>query len=106
VKVEAITITPVAATFDHLVKGVVTCTSIQATGGDPKGPAVEGLIPNLTEYQQHGEFTKVDLTWWVYRGRTDEQGYEEIDNVRFEEQITLDAEHPITGFTWRICSSY
>ncbi|WP_143999776.1 hypothetical protein [Pseudomonas alloputida] len=102
VKVEAITITPVAATFDHLVKGVVTCTSIQATGGDPKGPAVEVLIPNLTEYQQHGEFTKVDLTWWVYRGRTDEQGYEEIDNVRFEEQITLDAEHPITGFTWRI----
>ncbi|MHC6224684.1 hypothetical protein ACYU03_07915 [Pseudomonas sp. X10] len=102
VKVDAITITPVPATFDHLVNGLVSCASIQATAGHEDGPAVEVLIPDLTEYQQHGAFTNIDLTWWVYRGRSDEQGFDEIEEVRLEETVALDDAHPVTGFTWRI----
>ncbi len=102
VKVDAITITPVAAAFDHLVNGWVTCNSIKATASHPDGPAVEVQIPNLTEYQEYSAFAEIDVKWWVYRGRTDEEGFEEIDAVRLEETITLDEEHPVTGFVWRI----
>lgn len=102
VNVDAITITPVEATFAHLVNGFVTCASIRATAAHPDGPAVEVLIPDLTEYQQYSTFSEVVIRWWVYRGRSDDQGFDIIEEVTLEETIALDSEHPVTGFTWRV----
>lgn len=102
VLVDAITITPVAATFDHLVRGMITCASIQASNGHVDGPAVEVLIPDLTEYHQFSAFTKIQAKWWVYRGETDDLGFDVIDTVTLDVSIDIDDEHPITGFTWRI----
>ena len=102
VKVDAIIIVPQAVTYEYLVNGLVTCASIQKTASHPEGPAVEVLIPDLTEYLEYGAFTEVVLKWWVYRGRSDEQGFEIIEPVTLEVPIELDAEHPVTGFTWRV----
>lgn len=102
VVVDAITITPIAAAYDHLVNGMVTCASIQASSRHPDGPAVEVLIPDLTEYLQHDSFTEIDVKWFVYRGRSDEQGFNIIDAVTLEETIELNDQHPVTGFTWRV----
>ncbi|MEN5217643.1 hypothetical protein ABE484_17420 [Pseudomonas pudica] len=101
VKVEAIIIEPEAATFDHLNGGLVNCASIKATASHTEGPAVEVLIPDLSEYLKYGAFSEVRVRWWVYRGRSDEQGFEIIDEVTLEEDISLD-DYPITGFTYRI----
>lgn len=102
VSVDAITITPVAATFEHLVNGRVTCTSIQRSNDHADGPAVEVLIPDLTEYYQFSPFTQIQAKWWVYRGESDDLGFDEIDAVTLDIPIAIDSEHPITGFTWRI----
>ncbi|NBA83112.1 hypothetical protein GVN15_20965 [Pseudomonas putida] len=102
VSVDAITIIPVVATFEHLVNGRVTCASIRATNGHPDGAAVEVLIPDLTEYYQFSEFTQIKAEWWVYRGETDDQGCEIIDEVTLEAVLDINADNPITGFTWRI----
>ncbi|WP_313713455.1 hypothetical protein [Pseudomonas sp.] len=102
VKVDAIIIEPEAATFDHLNSaGMVNCASIKATASHPDGPAVEVLIPDLSEYLQYGDFSKVRVRWWVYRGESDEQGFDIIEAVTLEEDISLD-DYPITGFTYRI----
>ncbi|QHG63929.2 hypothetical protein [Pseudomonas putida] len=102
VAVDAITITPVVATFDHLVNGLVSCATIKKSAGHPDGPAVEVLIPDLSEYLEYKPFTKVGLKWWVYRGRSEEQGSDIIDEVTLEDEFKLDDEHPVTGFTWRV----
>lgn len=102
VSVDAITITPVGVTFDHLENGRINCGSIQATNGHSDGAAVEVLIPDLTEYYQFSEFTQIKAEWWVYRGETAEEGFEIIDAVTLEAVLEINDDNPITGFTWRI----
>lgn len=102
VKVDAIVIKAPDATFDHLNSGAVTCASIQATKDHPDGAAVEVLIPDLSEYLKYGEFSKIRVHWWVYRGRTPVDPEEIIEKVTIEEEVDLDEDHPVTGFTYRI----
>ncbi|GLO52755.1 hypothetical protein PPUN110474_41560 [Pseudomonas putida] len=102
VKVDAIVIKAPDATFDHLNKGAISCASIQATKDHPDGAAVEVLIPDLSEYLQYGKFTKIKVHWWVYRGFTPVDPEEIIEKVTIEEEVDLDEDHPVTGFTYRI----
>lgn len=102
VKVDAIVIKAPDAKFDHLNSGAVTCASIQATKDHPDGAAVEVLIPDLSEYLDYGNFTKIRVHWWVYRGRTPVDPEEIIEKVTIEEEVDIDEDHPVTGFTYRI----
>ncbi|MFJ4354108.1 hypothetical protein ACIPZ5_24865 [Pseudomonas sp. NPDC089428] len=102
VKVDAIVIKAPDATFDHLVKDAVTCVSIQATKDHPDGAAVEVLIPDLSEYLKYGKFTKIRVHWWVYRGKNPAEPEVIIEKVTIEEEVDIDEDHPVTGFTYRI----
>ncbi|MGE8168490.1 hypothetical protein ACQKO7_09825 [Pseudomonas putida] len=103
VDVDAITITPIAANYLHLnSNGRVSCATIAASLPHVDGPAVEVQVPDLTEYAEYGEFTEVKMKWWVMLGRDDAQGTDPFDKVTLEVTLPIDADHPLTGFIWRV----
>ncbi|MBA6097006.1 hypothetical protein H4C80_07655 [Pseudomonas juntendi] len=103
VEVDGVVIIPQVPVFQHLSSsGLINCQSIKDSLPHADGPAVVVSVPDLTPYQQFGPFTQVRMDWWVYRGRSDEQGFEIVDEVTLQQTIPIDTDHPITGFTWRV----
>ena len=81
----------------------INCKSIQDSRLHKDGPGVIAQVGDLSGYQQGGiTVAEVRLHWWVYAGRTEDDGFEEIDTVDLELTLAIDNDHPITGFDWAI----
>ncbi|CAM3964716.1 hypothetical protein CCOS865_04329 [Pseudomonas reidholzensis] len=99
VAVDAITLTPDAPTFQgEAPNGWLNCDSLWEDPTNPSGaPAIRVDIPDLSQYLKAGDVLTV--TWTPLSGRV---GEDVIATAIKTEDITLDASHPASGFTWLV----
>ncbi|MEE1920604.1 hypothetical protein V0R50_09135 [Pseudomonas sp. 148P] len=103
VLVEAVVLTPPAPQYLGLnpANGWLTCVSLYEDPANPHPlePCVRVQVPDLSQWLQEGD--TVTLTWTPWDRRAPGEG-QVITDAILEEPIVLDAEHPATGFIWRV----
>lgn len=80
----------------------LTCSTIRASLPHADGGAVQITVPDLRPYTRYGEITKFVVTWWAVKGGREDQGEVEVPGVKESFEVTLGADYPLEGFTWRV----